>query len=217
MECDWYYEWSYCRENAQLAENEILVQVPFCGTYEALDVLITSDVECEQEYLEENPQEGYEDGFYASFDMKSFLDRYVKFIGSECGLQSLKFQNIYSPREYNFSTDTVYASVDKNELWELYEKIKDSEAYAAEVKKWGTSCDGYVAYYTVSDYYYDTIDSMLNDFLGRDAMLGLILNAKMTHYLNDMYTDPDEDTTVDTVGIIINFQDETPLSEYLHY
>ena len=213
MEYDWYYEWSYCREKAVLAENEVLITVPFCGTYCALSDLIDDEVEREAEWLIEEPQEGYEDGFYASFDMVSFLKDYVSYIGDCCGLPSLKFQFITSPREYNFSTDTIFASVDKNELWKLYEEIRPSKAYMAEVKKWTTPVSGYIPFYKPIDCYYVSPDDMT-----QECLLELILNAKMTHWLNDAYTDSDEYTTVNTMEILFKWiEDGNGLYEYLHF
>ena len=213
MEYDWYYEMSYVRDEPEIADKGILVMVPFCGTYGALNDLIDSEVEQEAEWLEESQEEGYEDGFYASFDMVSFLRDYVRWIGEQCGLPSLKFHHMSSPKEYNFYTDSLYASVDKNELWELYEEIRPSKAYMAEVDLWTTPVDGYIPFYKPWECYYESIDDM-----NQGCLLQLILNAKMTHYLNDDCQDPDEDTTVNTLMLAYYFSDDkSSLREYLHY
>ena len=118
-----------------------------------------------------------------------------------------------SPKEYNFYTDSLYASVDKNELWKLYEEIRPSKAYMAEVSLWTTPVDGYIPFYKPWECYYESIDDM-----NQGCLLQLILNAKMTHWCNNLCEDPDEDTTVNTLMLAYYFSDDkASLSEYLHY
>ena len=213
MECDWYYEMSGCRNEPDLTENEILIQVPFIGTYEALDRLIDSEVEREAEYLEENPQEGYEDGFTASFDMVSFLRGYVGDIANMCELPSLKFQYLSSPREYNFSTDKIICSVDKNELWELYSERLVMTHYGNTVREATTPRDGYSPFYDEEDCYYKSAD----DFSDNSALLGLILEAHLNEWLVNNAHDYSEDLLSVWELFIHTDHGYENLNEYLHY
>lgn len=213
MECDWYYEMSYVRDEPEIAENEILIRVPFIGTYEALDRLIDSECEREAEWLEENPQEGYENGFMASFDMVSFLRGYVGDIADMCELPSLKFHHMSSPREYNFSTDRVICSVDKNELWELYSERLVAPYYNAAVKEATTPRSGYCPFYDEDDFYYKSAD----DFSDNSAVLGVILEAHLNEWLVNNAHDYVEDL-LDVWELFLHTDHGYEnLCEYLHF
>lgn len=213
MEYNWYYEWSYCREKPQLAENEILIRVPFIGTYEALDRLIDSECEREAEYLEEYPQEGYEDGFYASFDMHSFLLDYVGEISDICKLPSLKFQYLSSPREYNFSTDKIICSVDRNELWELYSERLVMTDYGDAVRAATTPRSGYSTFYDEDDCFYESVD----DFVDNSAVLGLILEAYLNCWLSEEVYDYCEDLLNPLELFLHMNHGYENLYEYIHF
>lgn len=211
MEYDWYYDWSYCRNKPELAENEVLIQVPFVGTYEALNRLIDSECEREAEYLEEYPQEGYENGFNASFDMHSLLLDYVQKIADICELQSLKFQYLSSPREYNFYTDKLFCSVDKNELWKLYEQVNE-KFYYNEVHEATHRRDGYIPYFIPADFYYGSVD----DFGEHAGRLGLILDAELNAWLN-VHGGGYSEELLNTFELFLQSDCYEKLNEYLHF
>lgn len=212
MEYDWYYEMSYCRNEAALNDNEVLIQVPFMGTYGALDELINSEVDHQAEYFEENNEEGYEDGFMASFDMHSFLLDYVGEIRDICELPSLKFQYLSSPREYNFSTDKIICSVDKDELMELYNRVCNYN-YGKAVTEATKPRSGYVPYFHECELYYHSPD----DFPDNSAALGLILDAHLNEWLNNNVSDYNEDL-LNTFELFLQLDHGYEnLGEYLHY
>lgn len=208
---DWYYELSYCREKPRMAHNEVLIQVPFMGTYGALDELINSEVERDAEWLTENPQEGYEDGFYASFDMYSFLTDYVGEIRDICQLPSLTFQYLSSPREYNFYTDKIICSVDKDELMELYNRVCNYN-YGKAVTEATKPRSGYVPYFHECDLYYHSTD----DFPDNSAALGLILDAHLNEWLNNKIYEYNENF-INTFELFLQLDCYDSLNEYLHY
>lgn len=211
MKYDWYYEMSGCRNEPDLTENEVLIQVPFIGTYEMLDRLIDDECEHEAEYLKEYPQEGYENGFNASFDMISFLKDYVGEISDICELPSLKFQYLSSPREYNFSTDRLICSVDKNELWKLYEQVNE-KFYHNEVHEATRRRDGYIPYFIETDFYYESVD----DFGDNSARLGLILDAELNAWLNVHAGGYNEDL-LNTFELFLQSDCYEKLNEYIHF
>lgn len=175
MEIDWYYNMDGCRNEPMLSENEVLIQVPFIGTYEALDRLIDSSMECEMEWRESEGLPHCE----ARFRMHDYLHAYVGEISDICKLPSLKFQYLSSPAYYNFSTDKIVCSVDKNELWELYSERLVSPYYNAAVREATTPRSGYSPFYDEDDCYYESAD----DFSDSSALLGLILEAHLNEWL----------------------------------
>lgn len=181
MEIDWYYDKDGCDNDPVLSENEILIQVPFIGTYEALDRCIDSNMECEADWREsENlPPVDYK------FRMRDYLVAYVGEISDICKLPSLKFQYLSSPAYYNFETDKIVCSVDKNELWKLYSEGLPVTHYDHAVREATTPRDGYSPYYSEDDCYYESAD----DFVDNSAVLGLILEAYLNCWLHEEVDD----------------------------
>lgn len=175
MEIDWCYNMDGCRNEPILSENEVLIQVPFIGTYEALDRCIDSTMECEVEWRESEVLPPCE----ARFNMHDYLHAYVGEISDICKLPSLKFQYLSSPAYYNFSTDKIVCSVDRNELWKLYSERLNSILYGCEVREATTPRSGYSPYYHADDCYYKSAD----DFVDNSAVLGLILEAHLNEWL----------------------------------
>lgn len=173
---EWHYNMDNCRDcDYVLDDNEVEIQVPFIGTYEALDRLIDSDVERE---LEWRTDEKLPEVVSAQFDMHRYLTDYVGEIADICGLPSLKFRYLSSPAYYNFSTDKIICSVDKNELWELYHDRMGLGHYHKAVREATTPRDGYMPFYDEEDCRYDSPDDFKNS-----ALLGLILDAYLNQWL----------------------------------
>lgn len=183
---NWTYNMESCRDcDYTLADNEVEIQVPFIGTYEMLDRLI--DTECER--LEELYTDECGDCDYrAEFSMVDFLTKYVSEIADICKLPSLKFRYLSSPAYYNFETDTIICSVDKNELWKLYNERLMPTDYGNAVREATTPRSGYSPYHKPEDCDYKSPD----DF-GSSALLGLILEAYLNQWLTEEVHDYVED------------------------
>ena len=185
MEIDWCYNMDGCRNEPMLSENEVLIQVPFIGTYEALDRCIDSTMECEVEWRESEGLPPCE----ARFRMHDYLHAYVGEISDICKLPSLKFQYLSSPAYYNFETDKIVCSVDKNELWELYSERLVMPDYGDAVRAATTPRSGYFPFYDEDDCFYESVD----DFVDNSAVLGLILEAYLNCWLSEEVYDYYED------------------------
>lgn len=173
MEIDWYYNKDGCKTNEELHENEIEVQVPFIGTYCMLNEIINGEMEREAEYWQnESDEPPY--GIEGKFDLGQFCKDYVKWLSDSLGIESLKFRELYSPKYYNFETDKIFCSVDKNELWELYKRVVSTETYIRNLKNVTTYRDGYIPHFRFQDGIYPKIEDMA-DMSG--CLLGLIIEA----------------------------------------
>lgn len=58
----------------------------------------------------------------------------------------LKFKEMTSPREYNFTTDRIFAEIHEDDLWML-KNIVDPVKIREYVKKHYTSRDGFMSFY----------------------------------------------------------------------
>lgn len=182
---DWTYNMDFCRDcDYTLADNEVEIQVPFIGTYEALDRLIDSECEREAEWREENGEPDCE----VKFNMCDFLIDYVSWIADICDLPSLKFRYLSSPAYYNYSTDKIICSVDKNELWELFHDRLNLVHYGYAVREATTPRSGYCPFYDEEDCQYLSADEFKNQ-----ALLGLILEAYLNQWLTEEVHDYVED------------------------
>lgn len=59
---------------------------------------------------------------------------------------ALKWEKMISPREYNFTTDRLFADITQKEVRRIY-KLVDKERFHALIKQEFTSRDGFMSYY----------------------------------------------------------------------
>lgn len=106
----------------------VSVQIPFDGFYESYAMhAIDSVIESDLEHLEEN---GHAiDSTLCSVDFQKFaqlyVDLYQKWLEDEELIRgiNLEFDELVSPRFYNYGTDRIYCKVSKNDLWRLYTRF----------------------------------------------------------------------------------------------
>jgi len=86
------------------------------------------------------------DDYIDSIDFKplmlSYCKHYVNEVSHNLGVE-LKFSSIYSPREYNFSSDKLYVEVPNS----LIEKALKTDSLQEFATKWFTSRDGFISFY----------------------------------------------------------------------
>ena len=58
----------------------------------------------------------------------------------------LRFESLKSPREYNFSTDIIYAYIDEEVVRRLLDDLEESKL-ADMIRERFTSCDGFISFY----------------------------------------------------------------------
>ena len=58
----------------------------------------------------------------------------------------LRFESLKSPREYNFSTDIIYAYIDEEVVRHLLDDLEESKL-ADMIRERFTSCDGFISFY----------------------------------------------------------------------
>jgi len=112
-------------------------------------------------YNEENKTDyGYDDfkwdyRDYSNRVCKSFVNRLESELSHLLPVK-IEFQEIYSPKEYNFTNDSINVSIEVD-LGQLIELIKEREKQAKEYfKNKYTSCSGFISFH--SPFYEDWIN-----------------------------------------------------------
>lgn len=201
MECYFYYNEDGCKTGLKPADHQVVVKIPFCGTYGYLSDYLDGEMEREREYheQEEDPREEIE----YHFDLGAFCKDYVEWLADSLKLKTLKFQEMTSPKYYNFETDKIWCIIDKSELWELYQKVKNhpqgSVYLQAEIGEATTSRDGYWAFYSPEDCEWEKPDDF-DDTCA--ALLGLIVNALCSMYMDEYKYDRVSDLLCSSVDLI---------------
>lgn len=131
--------------------------LPFHGFYESThDADIGQTFERDIEYavdengLDEQGKERLERLYYWESDMSAvrlrYCQQYIDAINSKFGLD-LKYESMESPREYNFSTDRLFAYISESDLLSVYERT-DKDNLAATARCHLTPRDGFIPHYS---------------------------------------------------------------------
>jgi hypothetical protein len=139
----------------------LTIKVPFSGFYESThDAVFDSWLEYEVEVRRddgatEEEIEKLQDLYFKSIDWKVAHELYAKeyvslvsqFIKKEDGKDiELVFEELTSPRYYNFETDRIFAKISFTDIEYMSDMI-DSEALKERVKETYTSYDGFSSFY----------------------------------------------------------------------
>ena len=125
--------------------------IPFGGFYESIHQF---DDECEIEYINEQREEkglgpiDFDDleVDYKAYELdysKQYVEKFLEELKNDTeicemiGLKSIKFESLYSPRQYNFSTDeiTVKYNLDNKIFKDFIEKSWEAIKPAAATQK----------------------------------------------------------------------------------
>lgn len=129
------------------------VNIPFSGFYNSWhDDAI--ERELQQIFSDENGcnyhSELWQIGFDGCDHSSVFLDYsrdYVESFATECGIYSARFSGMESPREYNFSSDRVFAKITLSELRRIH-AATDSDTLDAMARERFTSRSGFISSYS---------------------------------------------------------------------
>lgn len=129
---------------------KVLLSLPFSGFYQTLHM---DTVDREIEFILEDREELTSD----DIELKpEFFEEYAKrytqalseFLGKINGVTpSLEFKELVRPREYNFSSDIIYALVDVDWVEALYKNTK-IVALSEMIKSRHSSHDGFISHYS---------------------------------------------------------------------
>lgn len=140
------------------------IELPFGGFYESFhDKAIDDAFEWHYQLgdwaydseLSDEQQQKIADAIWsADVDWQSIRREYCKAytdaFGQKFGL-TLTFDELTSPREYNFATDRIFCKIPKEQIDSIRRKVEQHEKYPEYIKERFTSYDGFWSNYD-SDY-----------------------------------------------------------------
>ena len=132
----------------------MLTSIPFSGFYYSqhsanidravTDMFTDRDTGC-------TPNGGLEMALFNTCDYRkvytSYARSYCEDFGDWLGIKSLKFDELSSPREYNFTTDRIFAKVTLKDLYRVKREVTPL-GLAAMAKEMFTSRDGFSSFYS---------------------------------------------------------------------
>lgn len=207
---DWEY---FNRDNpAKEGDEWLSVCVPYIGTYGCIDTsvgnyLYDTHYEDVQNYVPDMDMYEEIDIMYTVY-LGDYNVDYVDGVRELLGLNELHLVEMSSPKEYNFTTDKLIAQIHKDELWKLYESVKDTEFYKNEVHDVATPRDGYMPWYDEEDFFFESKEDW-SDGYDHPAILGIILKAALHEKL-----DLDDFDSVET-ELFVRQEDHRSITELI--
>jgi hypothetical protein len=138
--------------NKDTNENILLTTIPFQGFYDSWHSdQIDYALETHFDYNGDGVPDIDIDDLWYDVDIngikQKYVSDYVDYINQELDISSLELKSLYSPKEYNFTTDRIFCYISYKDIRKMYSKVyKD---YLPEViKEQFTSYDGFTSYYS---------------------------------------------------------------------
>lgn len=139
-----------------------IINIPFCGFYcswydSELDSIIQRECEYQEEY-NGIPTHEYSAALYRFADFgqaykeiaRKYVDRFNDFLCEELSIDqgfSLEFEKLESPKEYNFSTDRIFAFIPEDKVNELFDNVNQCDL-ASVIKDHFTPRSGFIPFYS---------------------------------------------------------------------
>lgn len=127
--------------------------IPFSGFYYSIhsDILDTEENQMFSDSDEVETYDNLADIFYAHVNYSKVREEYARFyvncLKDEIGLQFMEFEEMLSPREYNFETDRVFASVSRSDLLKMFHDVMGT-VLDETIREMFTSRSGFISYYS---------------------------------------------------------------------
>lgn len=166
--------------------NRLKIEIPFAGFYETwhdeeIDRAIQMHFEDDQGDLPEGVAGAiWESDIDWSAIRKEYCADFVDWFGNEFGL-NLEFDDMWSPREYNFSSDRIFAIADKDEFDTKIRKVVEAyPEWPQIIKERFTSYDGFWSNYS-NDYQ--------NEEWTRDVLDECQYKVMLQAYIDHLHTE----------------------------
>lgn len=136
---------------------KVEIEVPFWGFYESIhDSFIDDGIESAFNYDYENgedidlPENFWDDVMSADVNwskMRSdYAKAYTEAFGEKFGLD-LEYIEMTSPREYNFTSDRIFAKVPIEQINKIRKEVESHKDYPEYIRERFTSRDGFWSHY----------------------------------------------------------------------
>jgi len=131
----------------------MLTTIPFVGFYEStpsMQIDDAADYIVMDDYGNENTELSTKIYFNCNYKhvFHNYAKMYCENFADEFKIK-VKFESLSSPKEYNFSTDIIYATITQKEAKRIY-SFCDTVALREHIKQRFTSRDGFSSFYSPS-------------------------------------------------------------------
>ena len=134
----------------------------------------------EQEYYQ-----NLADIFYSNVNYRQVFEEYAKsyvdILRDLTGLKSLTFEELSSPREYNFSTDRIFVSISRNDVAKMLFNVR--QELKTQIQESFTSRSGFISFYS----------NQLSDWSKIDEWDHNQIGTILTAYLKKKHSDIEEE------------------------
>lgn len=162
----------------------ITLKIPFQGFYDSVHNSIIDDAE-NQLFIDHETGADNNDGlqtrFYLACDYKqvftNYARAYTQSFKDEFNIPSLEFISLNSPREYNFATDSIECSINREDIRAIYKSI-DRAVLADFIKLHCTSRSGFSSFYDADVKTWGYVDNW------EYAQLSLLLQCYFENHTN---------------------------------
>lgn len=123
----------------------MLINIPFSGFYNSVhDDEINSHVDHDFEGYDDLNRRIYE---YCDFSavFEAYAKAYCERFADEFKI-NLTFESLVSPKEYNFSTDRIFATIEESEIIRLFNEV-DKTRLTDQAREMFTSRSGFMSFY----------------------------------------------------------------------
>lgn len=136
-----------------MSENLVSCVIPFAGFYNSIHdaqldwacefILQDDSGNCVHDALPERLFDSIE---WARVHV-DYARQYALEWADAAGIKGLEFEELNSPREYNFTTDRIFVKIPANEIARIRREI-DPETLAQTARDWFTSRSGFISFYS---------------------------------------------------------------------
>lgn len=131
------------------------IRIPFSGFYEsAHSAMIEAEIE---DHFRDDKGDviDFPEEFWHHWEAKKvneayaedYVDNFQEWLENECDIKiNLEYKRLSSPREYNFSTDVIYAEINLQDVYE-FKKLVAPLTLEKIIKERFTSRSGFISFY----------------------------------------------------------------------
>lgn len=216
FEFDYYYDnWDEVHTALPAPEGHLHCCIPFLGLGGGISEEINDDsyIESEIDYWNYEKKDILVKKLIMHFPLKEYIKDYVNYIAYLLQIDSLKFNVLQSPREYNFSTDDLVCTISRDEAWDLYQKI-DKEKYAEAVSMASTPVPGFLPFYKTEDFYFESKDELPSN---NAAILSVLMDVAVQQAMEEDHATFDGAWDNSSYELYLAFCEDSPLSDYYEF
>lgn len=132
-----------------------LIAIPFSGFYESAHTYFIDNA-IEQIFSDDQGNDNTPDAFHMEFGYtnamlneycKDYCENFSAWLDRETGIKiDLEFDHLYSPREYNFETDRIFAYISRQDITALAMAM-DIRKFNEVIKERHSSRSGFISFY----------------------------------------------------------------------